>query len=740
MKTMSTHSAPSVRAVAAGNPRTATYTFPNRTRMPSKGVALLAMAGLAASAMAGQWHWNAAGGNWSQAAKWSPLSVPAPGGDVFIGSTAAAENATVLLDLDRTVASLSITDGMTATNLATAAYVVDGDTVVSGMNIVAGPFGLLTEFPSRLLLEAVDGTTLWTDNLILSDGGRAVLDNAFVRVEGATTIDAESRLQGLGFVDSIGGGVKVRNDGVIRSTDTVFGLRFRQFDDGTYDLDGLSGDGVLDLSTVQGARMEFQGVGLADAFSGVINMRWDAELVMDLANGWTADANALIDVETANFGYSVIDGTAFALGGDLSIGKGSGWLGISSDQITFLSTANVQIATNNALEVGGGGDTAAVVIEGGAFTLAQFGNVNFHAPTIVRGGTFNTFSSNPGQGSIDFYGLTEFDGDVTFNGSAVQYGDATVSGASVITADTFDMSGAADTSWQINDSLTINADSLASSGASEVSADIAIANGFSPRLTINLTAGAWVHTGALNLTGSPLLSIDRVAGTGVEFHGEINLPSGKATISADAMISANAKVDLGAPSADLRLTGDTWIQPADFFGQGTLRNGSSGDMTLSDGLSLGQVGFVNEGEFQIGVGESSISAGLATVDRFINASDAVWNLTIGGHIAGSEHDLLMVTGEGVELGGTLKVRLADLGAGTFIPAVGDEFLILVSLGEVAGAFTTDPVTHLGDLTYQWSVLYGSNTVSLRLDNVIPTPGSIALMGLGGLIAARRRRA
>jgi hypothetical protein len=303
------------------------------------------------------------------------------------------------------------------------------------------------------------------------------------------------------------------------------------------------------------------------------------------------------------------------------------------------------------------------------------------------------------------------------------------------------MGAGAATSWQINHALTIKADALTVTGGMDVSSDIAIGGGVFSRLTMDLANGPWVHTGALDLTGNAAFFVDRVAGSGYEMHGALTLPSGRAGISADRVIAAGATVDLTAPTSELRLTGDTWVQPAKFLGVGTVRNGSTGIMTLSNGLSMGDVGFVNQGEFQIGIGVEALSAGLASVDRFENLTDAVWVVSIGGDAAGAEHDLLMVTGGPAQLDGLLDVRLADLGGGLFHPSIGDEFMVLVSLGGVSGAFAQDPVTHASGLTYEWSVLYTPHTVTLRLDAIVPAPGTVAL-GITGMavIAMRRRRA
>lgn len=704
---------------------------------PAGIAALVAVAGMAMPASAAPWHWNALGGSWSTANKWAPAVVPSNGADVFIGSTAVAENATVVLDLDRELASLTITDGMTAHNTQTAWYDVAGDTVVSGKNIVPGPFGLLTEYPSRLLLNGVDGLSLRTHDLVLADGGRAVLDWAFVRVLGMTTIDAESRMQGHGVVDSSGDGVKLRNDGTIRATNTEVPLRFRQFDAGTYDLDGISGNGVLDLQAVTAAEMRFDGTSLADSFSGTILMSPGARLTMDLSDGWTADAGSVIEMETTPlYEIAMIDGQAMTLGGTVHVSGPGGWLNLEMSELVLTPSVRVNVAANNALTIGTVGDTSTTV-EGGEYHLD--GSMRFDGPTTMRGGAFTTDLSHPGTSKVRAFGATAWDGDVTIDGQWEQFGDATVIGPSTINAVRFDMSAGAATSWQINHALTIKADALTVTGGMDVSSDIAIGGGLFSRLTMDLADGPWVHTGALDLTGNAAFFVDRIAGSGYELHGALTLPSGRAGISADIVIGASASVSLTSASSELRLTGDTWVQTAEFLGSGTLLNGPMGVMTLSNGLSMDSVGFVNQGEFEIGIGEGLISAGLASMDRFENQADAVWSISLGGHAAGAEHDLLMVTGGETHLDGLMHVDLADLGGGTFLPSMGDEFLVLVSLGAISGTFANDPLTHFNGVSYEWSVVYTPHTVSLRLDGIVPAPGALALAGLTGLPLARRIR-
>jgi len=56
-------------------------------------------------------------------------------------------------------------------------------------------------------------------------------------------------------------------------------------------------------------------------------------------------------------------------------------------------------------------------------------------------------------------------------------------------------------------------------------------------------------------------------------------------------------------------------------------------------------------------------------------ADATLTLKIGGNTAGSAYDVFEVDGE-LNLAGTLDVDLIDLGAGQFVPKIGDEFGIL----------------------------------------------------------------
>ena len=66
----------------------------------------------ACSASAAMKSWTTGDGDWNVGANWSPIGVPGPADDVFIGNLFSVENDWVTLDVNSAIHSLSITDGM----------------------------------------------------------------------------------------------------------------------------------------------------------------------------------------------------------------------------------------------------------------------------------------------------------------------------------------------------------------------------------------------------------------------------------------------------------------------------------------------------------------------------------------------------------------------------------------------------------------------------------------------------
>lgn len=702
--------------------------------------ALIVAAGAAQTASAQDWHWNAGNGDWSDSWNWTNGLPPWPTANVFLGTTAAAQNAEVWLDVSSTIANLTITDGMM---LSTNHHTLDvaGNTVVSGTNFTGSD-----QFWSTLNVGGVDGWSFKSNNLSLSNGGRLYLDGGVADINNHVIVDSDSRIDGNGIIGLWGAGSSFVNNGLLNPGNDG-GIVMQQAGGGRYDLDGTTGNGFVLMSSYDtvhdtGCRLRLDGIGLADAFSSQIQIGSGSDLNMNLTEGWAADSQSSILVFGLGGNSSAparIRGGSWDFAGDIEVGTpvpgtSIARLSVESSSLTLRPQASIDVRSQ-ARAVLGGVTTSEIIVEGGTYTVAEDGLLRFDAPTEVRGGTFTTPTPYPGNGSVDFNGHTTWNGNVTLNGHSRQNGDALVSGATVITADRFVMSAEETQSWHINNSLTINADDIGNPG-NALHGTVTIGGNSHARMTINLPNANdyWTVNGAMNLVGGNFAHYSLIAGSPFHTIGDISV-LGKAQITSDAWLLSGT-MNIGPADADLRLTADTKVSSLiEFQGNGTLHNAKSGHMTLSYGADLSQVGLINEGVLDLGVTDT----GIASVDRIEFTDTSSWGVDIGGYTPATGYDILIVSDGPASLGGVLDVRVIDAEPGEFAPNIGDQFLILTSLGGVNGSFSNDPVSQVGSLTYEWSVLYGPASVILRLDTIVPAPGSLALLTCGLLGAFRRRR-
>ena len=171
-----------------------------------------------------------------------------------------------------------------------------------------------------------------------------------------------------------------------------------------------------------------------------------------------------------------------------------------------------------------------------------------------------------------------------------------------------------------------------------------------------------------------------------------------------------------------------------------MHNGIGGEMLLHHGVTLDNVGLVNQGLLGIRRFGPTDQAGLVSVDRFTNDSQGTMQFRLGGYVLGDEFDHVAVTGGAATLDGLLEVLLTDDGDGLFLPQIGDEFIILTAIGGVTGQFINDPVSAAAGKLFHWSVLYHPNDVTLRLADIsVPEPSSVTLAALGAIAFGHRRR-
>lgn len=692
----------------------------------------------AAPALAQDVHWNAASGLWETATNWTPFGTPLPFENVFIGTHANAENATVWRDTlgVEHMANLVITDGMTLRNNM-GSFAVAGNTTLSGSNTVPGPFGVMTTYASRLLLEPIKGTSLTTHNLTLSNGARIdMTGQAFATVNGVLTLDSTSRIGGEGFFNMNGAGTTLVNNGRLRGLDG-WGLTIRQNNGGLFDLDGTTGNGILDTSAGYESYLRIIGTALTDSFSGDIVMSRSSRLDMDLTNGWTADANSTITVLNDHYGDfgATIRGGAMTVAGEMDLQSS---LSIYSDSLTIEPSARVHIEGGYYLGAGGTGVTH-TTINGGVFTMDPTSNIAIHNQATMRGGEFNMEPNEFGAyGRFRIYDHSIWDGHVTINGLAEMFDHATVAGPTVIDAHMFDLAPSAfsPTVWDIENSLVLNANTLSQISGNRVQAVLNVSGGVFAQLTLNLPhpSDAWMMQGEMNLHGIGILPVTRVGGSRMIVQSDLNVSGGLVQVTADTDFDG-AAVDIAYDST-LRMRGRTFVDNASaFLGEGTLRNGLGGVMELENGAALSATGLINDAYLTIEEGD----LGVASVARYVSTPDSVFAVEIGSDLAVAGNDVLLVGNGGATLDGGIEVAFTAFEALSLMPDVGDEYIILIALDGVTGTFINDPVTISGSLTYQWDVIYNPNTVVLRLESIVPAPGTLALLSACGIIAGRRRR-
>lgn len=633
----------------------------------------VAVAALAASpALAdNNWSWDAVNGNWYDQWNWTPAGIP--GHDVFnyttinIGNLPGVQNGTVLLDAPyfsgaHTYDEFYISSGMTLDMNGSQVGSLTGTLFLSDANsrlIVrpsAGPnfhdFGGEFQLGAGTILEMKDDSRLRTWESV-----------SYGTITGWGTLHLQGDLP-----------ASLINHGIISGGQNG-PLHLLQETVGPLDLDG-NGNGQISLMTPF-SQLMMTGDHLADSFSGTAFLGSGTLLTMSFDDGWSTDANSTFNVTSSiNGAAAQIDGTFFTFGGDLNIGGTHGRLRLLADA-TFTATADVSLGNDDVLEVDGDS-----TIEGGLFTLSDGARIEFDGFVArVEGGSFVMSGDTIDEGVVNFNHNVEWDGEVSFDGVVRTHWASTVVGPTVVDAIVFDLDGEfGNTIWNIEHSFVINADVLDLPLAAEDSIDgvISVHGPGTAGLRVNLPDPnkVWHSTGVLQLSGIGVLPTTRLAGNPVQVHGYFWIGDGLVQVTSDlAILGADVAI---VEDGTLRTRGVTRIDAAsDFLSTGTLVNGIGGELTLEAGADLALTGLTNTSVLEIG----KDTAGIAEVDRFQNTTAGFFELDIGGTLAGSEYDRLVVNGD-VTLDGTLTVQLRN----GFVPAPSQVFKFLTWSGTRAGEF------------------------------------------------------
>ncbi len=168
----------------------------------------------------------------------------------------------------------------------------------------------------------------------------------------------------------------------------------------------------------------------------------------------------------------------------------------------------------------------------------------------------------------------------------------------------------------------------------------------------------------------------------------------------------------------------------DFLNNGFVNGGPDVGNPLAFTGTVTGVGDYGGSVLFAGTFSPGLSPTTATFDDFLLADTSLTEVELGGLVPGTEHDLIIVNGM-AQLDGTLDVLLID----GFVPEAGDAFDVFEFNGSVDGVFADVILPTLTPgLLWDTSSLH---TIG-RLSVVVPEPSSLALLGVAGCLAFRRR--
>lgn len=160
--------------------------------------------------------------------------------------------------------------------------------------------------------------------------------------------------------------------------------------------------------------------------------------------------------------------------------------------------------------------------------------------------------------------------------------------------------------------------------------------------------------------------------------------------------------------------------------------------------------------FQAGSGVSDLSVWLISPVATYNDGDQItfWTRSLNGTVPGSAFADRMQVRLSTNGGSSAGAGFASVGDFTTLLLDINPTLVAIGAGAYPTAWTQFSITLAGlpggsasgSLAFRYFVPGGgpagdnSNAILLDTVNVVPTPGAVALLGLGGLIAGRRRRA
>ncbi|HMN97567.1 MAG TPA: hypothetical protein PKC43_13775 [Phycisphaerales bacterium] len=708
--------------------------LPSRPSLPRSIAFALSAAAIAGGVQAQNKSWLIGNGQWGTAANWSPLGVPGFGNHVLLGDLPQVKNSWVTLNQGTLINGLTITDGMTLWGL-NGQLVVGGPTLLSGKNVVGNGI-----YHSQVIVadgpaspDAAFGT------VTIEDEGRLRLDDGHAALAGVLSVGPESIVQGSGVIDlhsnaptamSLGGRIIAQ----------VGGLAVNQLGAGLIDLDAGPPQSVAVRATAASidgdrfATITIDGTAIAGAVNREIQLGRGNELTMNLAQPWTLGPLGELRILGSPYGGPVtrVNGAPLVVHGRIDAAFGSSELRFFAPT-TMMPSSSLDVAPNASV-----GFTAPATVVGGAFTLGIGAEVDFDGPTTLHGGHITTHSGSSADGRVAFKGPTTWaGGTLVIDGAARQIGNATVTGPTTIIADRFDMDGIPSdhATWTLHAPLTVSAGAI-DDGNVVFRGTMNISGAALGKLTIELTGPTphWLlglpGEGVANLGGVGALMTTRIDGSPVSASSAVNV-SGRVRFGSESDWRDTAAINFQQPTARLRLAGSSTLDRPTVSGGGRIEGEAGGMLTVAGATMLESTDLSLAGGFTLGLPTpaGTDTVGVTIVRNAIFAPTATWRVAIGGPIPGAAHDVLIATGPQSTLAGELDVRLIDLGAGVYLPSIGDSFVVLEApSGSTSGALPAHPISHAPNNSVIWSVAGESDAagdrVRLTVVNIVPCPGDL----------------
>lgn len=568
-------------------------------------------------------EWNlAANGSWNTALNWSPNGVPTSADAVFLGRNPFPQGFMTTLDINATVAALTMRNG--------SDFNTGGNQlIVNGLTTVAGSGSIFQVTPKA----TADFDSLDTEGLLVENSGLVSMQGGIIEIEsGALDIttggaSGSGGLGGFGTIELVQTGIAgtqaFNNSGRLfvgkglLATAGTLTITNADSDnpalvgDGTVDLDGDTEDGIVDVDDdLPGFASNLTLVidaALADDFSGL----------MQIGRGDTVDIRRSWSLSNGDIEFNGSTGTATLRGSTLNVNTGStvsvnSGIGRMINNLT-VNAGTVSVASGTTLQLDGTSNfnNATSLVLNGTATLHVTGATNIDDSTRDfdfdgGGGAITRVSGNGrldlnvshldlGNDSYDGEILLEDNGDleVTVGDGAweiVSTGSITKSGSGVSTLSGSDLalnSGLIDVdegTLQILSDIDFGfGGSLVADSGSVVQV---LGNSEFQAGSLNLINGTLALTGSTTWRGPALMN-----GSGTLTHANstvaenttisvntFDLDSGTTTINAGRILTLNV--------ANLDTTGDT------FNGTANLNSGILSVIVADDSWTIGLNGLV----------------------------------------------------------------------------------------------------------------------------------------------------